>query len=410
MNGQQRQNDPDFGRMWGLQNTGQQVNGVTGLADADIDADLAWDLYTGSSTVKVAIVDSGVDYLHPDLAANVWTNSGEISGNGIDDDVNGYVDDVHGYDFGSGDGDPMDFVGHGTHVAGTVGAVGNNGIGTVGVNWNSSLMALKIGTDLGGPTNAGAIAAINYAVAMGAVVSNHSYTVNPTAALQTAIFNAQANGHIVVVAAGNSASNNDFSPVYPASYSQDNVVTVAATDQSDALATFSNYGAFSVDIGAPGVNIWSTTPRAGSLFYRPNYDFSDGTSMAAPAVTGAISFFEGFLRLQVTLKSLMSFTGELTYYRPLLVVFQLGPGLIWSGRLSCLVQPLSLSPLRRLRKRLVSMLLQLPSGETHSRLVQIWLSAWLLTTPQKWTFPHSPPEARSHSSWSAADYITHRYT
>lgn len=286
-------NDPNFNRMWGWQNSGQLVNGVTGINDADIDADVAWNSFTGSSTTKVAIVDSGVDYLHPDLAANIWSNPGEIAGNGLDDDSNGYVDDIHGYDFGSGDADPMDFVGHGTHVAGTVGAVGNNGIGTVGVNWNSSIMALKIGTDFGGPTNAGAIAAINYAVSMGAVVSNHSYTVNPTAALQSAIDNARANGHIVVVAAGNSSSNNDFSPVYPASYTQDNVVTVAATNQSDALASFSNYGAVSVDIAAPGVNIWSTTPRAGSLFYGANYDFSDGTSMAAPAVTGAIAFLRG---------------------------------------------------------------------------------------------------------------------
>lgn len=286
-------NDPDFNRMWGWQNTAQQVNGVTGIDDADIDADIAWDTFTGSSTTKVAIVDSGVDYLHPDLAANIWSNPGEVAGNGIDDDSNGYVDDVNGYDFGSDDADPMDFVGHGTHVAGTVGAVGNNGIGTVGVNWNSSIMALKIGTDFGGPTNSGAIAAINYAVAMGAVVSNHSYTVNPTSALQSAITNAQANGHIVVVAAGNSARNNDFSPVFPASYTQDNVVTVAATTQSDTLASFSNFGALSVDIGAPGVNIWSTTPRAGSLFYGPNYDFSDGTSMAAPAVAGAIAFLRG---------------------------------------------------------------------------------------------------------------------
>lgn len=286
-------NDPNFNRMWGWQNTGQLVNGVAGINDADTDAEVAWNNFTGSSTTKVAIVDSGVDYRHADLAANIWSNPGEIAGNGLDDDSNGYIDDIHGYDFASGDADPMDFVGHGTHVAGTVGAVGNNGIGTVGVNWNSSIMALKIGTDLGGPTNAGAIAAINYAVAMGAVVSNHSYTVNPTAALQSAIDNARANGHIVVVAAGNSASNNDFSPVYPASYTQDNVVTVAATNQSDALASFSNFGAVSVDIGAPGVNIWSTTPRAGSLFYGPNYDFSDGTSMAAPAVAGAIAFLRG---------------------------------------------------------------------------------------------------------------------
>jgi subtilisin family serine protease/subtilisin-like proprotein convertase family protein len=282
-------NDPNFNRMWGMRNVGQIVNGVAGTFNADIDANLAWDTTTGSKNVKVAIVDSGMDYLHPDLAANVWTNTGEIPGNGIDDDGNGYIDDIHGYDFASGDADPMDFVGHGTHVSGTVGAVGNNGVGTVGVNWNVSLMALKIGTDLGGPTNAGAIAAINYAVAMGAAVSTHSYTVNPTQALQDAIINAQANNHIIVAAAGNSATNIDQAPSFPASYPQDNIISVAATDQNDLLAGFSNYGVVSVDIGAPGVNIWSTTPRAGSLFYNPNYDFSDGTSMATPMVAGAVA-------------------------------------------------------------------------------------------------------------------------
>jgi len=282
-------NDPTFNRMWGMRNVGQVVNGVAGTVNADIDANLAWDVTTGSTTVIVAIIDSGLDYLHPDLIANVWTNTGEIPGNGIDDDGNGYIDDINGYDFGSGDADPMDFVGHGTHVAGTVGAVGNNGIGTVGVNWNVSLMGLKIGTDLGGPTNAGAIAAINYAVAMGATVSTHSYRVNPTQALEDAIINAQANNHIIVAAAGNSSSNNDVLPSYPASYTQDNIIAVAATDQNDQLATFSSYGLVSVDIGAPGVNIWSTTPTAGSLFYGPDYDFSDGTSMATPMVAGAVA-------------------------------------------------------------------------------------------------------------------------
>ena len=155
-------------------------------------------------------------------------------------------------------------VGHGTHVSGTVGAVGNNGIGTAGMNWNVSILPCKIGSDLGGPVTSAAIEAINYAVSMGAVVSNHSYTVNQTQALEDAIINARANNHIVVVAAGNSSSNNDFNPVYPASYPEDNIVVAAATDQNDALAGFSNRGFNSVDIGAPGVNIWSTTPTAGS--------------------------------------------------------------------------------------------------------------------------------------------------
>ncbi|TWW09482.1 peptidase S8, partial [Planctomyces bekefii] len=282
-------NDPDYSRMWGMENTGQQVNGTTGRPDADTDADLGWDQTTGNKGVLVAIVDSGTDYQHPDLAANIHVNSGEIAGNGIDDDNNGYVDDVNGYDFADGDADPMDFVGHGTHVSGTVGAVGDNGIGTVGMNWNVSLLPCKIGADLGGPVTSAAVEAINYAVSMGAVVSNHSYTVNPTQALEDAIINARANNHIVVVAAGNSSTNNDFNPVYPASYPEDNIVVAAATDQNDALAGFSNRGFNSVDIGAPGVNIWSTTPTAGSAFYGPNYDFSDGTSMASPMVTGAIA-------------------------------------------------------------------------------------------------------------------------
>ncbi|MFM7168792.1 MAG: glutaminyl-peptide cyclotransferase [Planctomycetaceae bacterium] len=282
-------NDPDYSRMWGMENTGQSVNGTTGRPDADTDADSAWDQTTGSKSVLVAIVDSGTDYRHPDLAANIYVNSGEIAGNGIDDDNNGYVDDVNGYDFADGDADPMDFVGHGTHVSGTVGAVGDNGIGTVGMNWNVSILPCKIGADLGGPVTSASIEAINYAVSMGAVVSNHSYTVNPTQALEDAIINARANNHIVVVAAGNSSSNNDFNPVYPASYPEDNIVVAAATDQNDALAGFSNRGFNSVDIGAPGVNIWSTTPTAGSAFYGPDYDFSDGTSMASPMVTGAIA-------------------------------------------------------------------------------------------------------------------------
>ncbi|MFN9717180.1 MAG: S8 family serine peptidase [Planctomycetota bacterium] len=283
-------NDPSFNQQWGLRNFGQNVNGTNGTPDADIDANQAWDRTTGSSSVIAAIVDSGMDYLHPDLAGNMWLNSSEVAGNGIDDDNNGYIDDTNGFDFASGDADPMDFVGHGTHVGGIVGAVGDNGVGVSGVNWDVSLMALKIGTDFGGPTTSGAIEAINYAVSMGAAVSNHSYGVTPSQALEDAIINAQANNHIVVVAAGNSSSNNDAFPAYPASYPQDNIIAVAATDSRDRLASFSSYGATSVDIGAPGVDIFSTVPTAGSVFYpTPNYEYSDGTSMASPMVAGAVA-------------------------------------------------------------------------------------------------------------------------
>ncbi len=282
-------NDPTYPLMWGMRNTGQSVNGVAGTAGADISAEAAWDLTTGSGNVIVAVFDSGVDYLHPDLVANMWVNRGEIAGNGRDDDGNGYVDDVNGYDFASLDADPMDFIGHGTHVTGTVGARGDNSVGTVGVNWNVSLMAVKIGSDFGGPNASAAIEGLNYAVRMGAAVSNHSYGVPRTRAMEDAIIAARASGHIVVAAAGNSAVNNDLSPAYPASFPQDNIIAVAASDQNDNLAGFSNFGLTSVDIAAPGVNIWSTAPRNGSLIFGPNYAFSSGTSMASPMVAGAVA-------------------------------------------------------------------------------------------------------------------------
>lgn len=286
-------NDPNYNRMWAMENTGQLVNGVSGIPDADIDANLAWDIATGSLGVLVAVIDSGIDYRHPDLAANMWTNPGEIAGNGVDDDSNGYIDDINGYDFIDGDPDPSDGFGHGTHVAGTIGAVGNNGIGTVGVNWDVSLMALKIFTDGGFGTSAAAIEALNYAVAMGAPVSNNSYGGTfRSLAFENAIINAQSKNHIFVAAAGNSSNNNDLVPFYPASFPQDNVIAVAATEQSDQLAGFSHFGVVSVDIGAPGVNIWSTTPTGGSVLYGPSYDFSDGTSMASPAVAGAVALLK----------------------------------------------------------------------------------------------------------------------
>src|SRR5262249_48878129 len=149
-----------FSSLWGLHNTGQ----TGGTPDADIDAPEAWDVTTGSSSVVVAVIDTGVDYTHPDLAANIWTNAGEVPGNGVDDDHNGYVDDVHGYDFVNNDGDPMDDHFHGTHVAGTIGAVGNNGTGVAGINWNVKIMALKFLDGNGGGYASDAIRAVNYAV------------------------------------------------------------------------------------------------------------------------------------------------------------------------------------------------------------------------------------------------------
>jgi len=283
-------NDPAYPRMWAMKNTGQFVNFVNGLPGADIDAELAWDTTTGSRNVLIAVIDTGVDVQHPDLAANIWVNPGEIAGNGVDDDGNGYVDDVNGYDFADGDADPSDAGGHGTHVAGTIGAAGDNSIGTVGINWNVSIMALKGADASGGLPVSATVEALNYAVAMGATVSNHSYGGYGFIQFEEdAIIAAQAQGHIVVCAAGNDAFDNDIFGLYPASYTQDNVISVAATDQFDNLAFFSNIGVNTVDIAAPGVNIWSTTPTGGSVDFPPNYAFSDGTSMASPHVAGAIA-------------------------------------------------------------------------------------------------------------------------
>ncbi len=229
------------------------------------------------------MIDTGIDYTHPDLAANIWTNTAEIQGNGKDDDGNGFVDDVHGYDFANNDGDPMDDNGHGTHVAGTIGAVGNNGIGVAGIDWNVKLMALKFLDATGSGLISNAIRALDYAVMMGAQVSNNSYGgggYDP--AFADAIHNAQSNGHILVAAAGNDGLNNDTTPSYPSNYNFDNVVSVAATDHNDQLASFSNYGASTVDLAAPGVDILSTYKGGG-------YAYMSGTSMATPHVTGAVA-------------------------------------------------------------------------------------------------------------------------
>ena len=272
-------NDPRFSSMYGLNNTGQ----TGGTNDADIDAPEAWNISTGTRRTIVAVIDTGVDYNHQDLAANMWRNLAETAGDGIDNDNNGYVDDIYGYDFANNDADPMDDNGHGTHVSGTIGAVGNNGIGTTGVNWNTRIMALKFLDSTGSGSTAGAISALNYAVRMGANISNNSWGGGGASSLLSqAINNARSAGHIFVAAAGNSGLNNDSTANYPSNYTFDNVVAVAATDNKDALASFSNYGATTVDIAAPGVGILSTLPGN-------TYGTYSGTSMATPHVSGALS-------------------------------------------------------------------------------------------------------------------------
>jgi subtilisin family serine protease len=250
--------DAEFTELWGLNNTAQNVNGTSGTFNADIDAPEAWDVTTGSSAAVVAVIDSGVDVNHPDLQSNIWINTGEIPNNGIDDDLNGYIDDVNGWDFYVNDNDPRDAHGHGTHVAGTIAAVGNNGIGIAGVSWSAQIMPLRFLDAWGNGTTANAIAAIEYASNMGADIINNSWGGGPyVQALKDAI---DASDALIVCAAGNSGRNNDGIAHYPSSYSSTNIIAVAASNQDDQLAWFSNHGAVSVDVAAPGTNIYSAAP------------------------------------------------------------------------------------------------------------------------------------------------------
>lgn len=265
--------DFEFHRQWGLRNTGQ----TGGVAGADLHVTEAWALTTGSSNLVVAVIDTGIDYFHPDLEANIWVNRGEIPGNGIDDDGNGRIDDVHGFDFVSHDGDPLDDNVHGTHVAGIIGAVGNNRTGVAGVAWNVRLMALKAFDDSGGGSLDDALAAIAYATANGARIINASWgTTTRSRSMDELISSAVAQGVVFVAAAGNNGNDAGF---YPAAALE--VLAVGATDASDKSATFSNFGRF-VDVVAPGDSIYSTTPDT-------TWSVLSGTSMAAPHVTGVVA-------------------------------------------------------------------------------------------------------------------------
>lgn len=266
--------DPSLSAQWNL---------------AAIDAAEAWQTTTGSRSVVVAIVDSGIDFSHPDLAANIWTNPREVAGNGRDDDGNGYVDDVHGWDFVDNDNTPQDGFWHGTHVAGIIGAVGNNGIGVSGVSQQVSILPLRFHDNSGIGYTGAAASALNYVTRLKLagvpiVATNISWGggTSVSLSLQTAL-QAQANAGItVVVAAGNNGSDNDAVPRYPSSYAFDNIIAVAGSDGSDNLLGFSNYGATSVDIAAPGAGILSTLLGGG-------YGAISGTSMAAPHVTGTVA-------------------------------------------------------------------------------------------------------------------------
>ncbi len=268
--------DVRFSEQWALRNTGQ--NG--GSAGSDVSAPGAWQETVGSYSIVVAVVDSGIDFTHPDLAANRWANPGETADNGLDDDRDGYTDDVSGWDWVADSGVVRDEQGHGTAVAGLIAAEGDNGRGVAGVMWRSSLMSLRVLDSSGTGDVASAVEAIDYAVAHGASVINCSWGTDADSQfLKETIERAGRRGVVVVASAGNAGRDIDAQPYYPAAYDLPNLITVAASDGFDNLATFSNRGAVGVDVAAPGTDILTT--QAGG-----DYRFVSGTSASAPLVAG----------------------------------------------------------------------------------------------------------------------------
>lgn len=263
-------NDPDFDLQWALRNMGQVVAGYVGTPGADLESGPAWEITSGSSSVVVAVLDSGCDYNHPDLTANIWTNVNEIADNGIDDDNNGFVDDYYGWDFSDNDPDPQDGTGHGTHVAGIIAAQGNNNLGISGIAWQARIMPVRfIDTFNTGYTD-DAIEAIRYAVAQGARIINCSWgSSDYSSALRDEMANSDA---LFICAAGNTATDTDITGFYPAGYDADNIIAVAASDQMDRLTYFSNFGKARVDVTAPGIRIYSLQ-NGRQTFWQD--DFSD---------------------------------------------------------------------------------------------------------------------------------------
>lgn len=318
---------PRFAELWGLRNIGRtfvsrNCGTLPGTPGADMLAADAWERTRGSRQVVVGILDTGIDRTHPNLKANLWTNPGEIPDNGIDDDRNGYVDDVHGYDFVNRQGDPKDDNGHGTHVAGSIGAAGSDGTGVVGVNWEVRLMALKFLSAEGWGSIGDAVEAIAYARSFGVRITNNSWGGGGfSRSLYEAIRTSRS---LFVAAAGNSATDCDLVPAYPAAYDLPNIISVAASDPRDDLGCFSNYGLTSVDVAAPGVSILSTLPTYPCALtqrgLKQGYDYLDGTSMATGNASGAVALLAASFpresdaqrrhRLIATARGLDSFLGR----------------------------------------------------------------------------------------------------
>jgi len=295
--------DPYFMKLWGLKNYGQDApNGIEGTEGADIGVLEAWKKTHGSKEVRVAVLDTGCWYKHPDLTENIWVNRAEKEGvPGVDDDKNGYTDDIHGWDAVSdsrsslyygkvGDPDPADDQGHGTHVSGTIGAVGGNGIGVVGINQTVSIACVKFLDSRGSGSTIDEYRALEYILANEFDVVNGSYGGGAKSKLiESMLREGGKKGILFVFAAGNDSSNNDTTDTWPTNYGEylDNVISVAATDSRDQIADFSNFGQNKVHIAAPGVSIMSTVPPAMKGEDEPPYAVFSGTSMATPHVAGA---------------------------------------------------------------------------------------------------------------------------
>jgi subtilisin family serine protease len=286
-------NDLYFPFQWSMNNVGKNSPISNSVAGVDIDLLGSWKMAIGNPSLKISVIDTGIDYNHEDLKDNIWVNESELNGMvGVDDDGNGYVDDIHGYNFVDNNGNPIDKNGHGTHCAGVIGAISNNDIGIVGILKNVKMVPVQFLSESGSGTTANAIQAVAYATKVQSdVISNSWGGGGYSELLKREIEIARDQGIYFVVAAGNNGSNNDVKNVYPADYDVENVITVASHSSSGKLASNSNYGVENVDIAAPGVLIYSTLPEN-------KYGYKSGTSMATPHVSAAIGMlldFEGRL-------------------------------------------------------------------------------------------------------------------
>ncbi len=273
--------DAEFTKQWGLNNDGKNSGGFfsRGVVGKDIGALEAWKMTKGSKDIKIAVIDTGVDYNHVDLKNNIMINTDEIAGNGIDDDNNGYIDDVYGYNFAANTNNPMDGHGHGTHCAGVIGAE-HNSIGIAGVMAHVKILPVKFLSDSGSGTLEGALKSIDYSISRGVHIMSNSWGGGPRSeALFEVIQKAEQAGILFVAAAGNSRANNDTTPTFPANYEIDSMVSVGAMDGKGQRASFSNFGEKMVHVFAPGVDTFSTVQGN-------NYKKMSGTSMACPHVAG----------------------------------------------------------------------------------------------------------------------------